>query len=65
LFFSRDEGEMAAANIGPFSKLLDFSGPVDVELVESTVNVFYGSGQPDQVRNTAGMGFSRPKQFNP
>jgi hypothetical protein len=56
---------MAAANIGPFSKLLDFSGPVDVELVESTVNVFYGSGQPDQVRNMAGMGFSRPKQFNP
>jgi hypothetical protein len=45
---------MAAANIGPYSKLLDFSNPVDVELVESTVNVFYGSGQQDQVGTRLG-----------
>ena len=38
-----------AATANPFSKLLDFSAPVDVELVESTVNVFYGSGNQDQV----------------
>lgn len=38
-----------AATANPFTKLLDFSAPVDVELVESTVNVFYGSGSQDQV----------------
>lgn len=41
---------MAAAAANPFGKLLDFSAPVDVEAVESTVNIFYGAGAQDQVR---------------
>lgn len=40
---------MAAASPVAFSKLLDFSAPVDVELVESTVNIFYGAANQDQV----------------
>jgi hypothetical protein len=46
---------MAAAN--PLTaKLLDFSQPVDVEAVESTVNLFYGTGTQDQVRWAEGLG---------
>jgi hypothetical protein len=29
--------------------LLDFSTPVDVDLLESTVGLFYGAGTPEQV----------------
>jgi hypothetical protein len=29
--------------------LLDFSKPVDVDLLESTVGLFYGAGTPEQV----------------
>jgi hypothetical protein len=42
---------MTAANPVGFQKLLDFSIPVDVEFVESTVNIFYGAGAQDQVRS--------------
>jgi hypothetical protein len=40
---------MAAASPVAFSRLLDFSAPVDVEAVESTVNMFYGAANQDQV----------------
>jgi len=38
---------MAVAQVT--TKLLDFSQPVDVELLESTVGLFYGAGTQDQV----------------
>jgi hypothetical protein len=40
---------MTAASPVAFSSLLDFSAPVDVEVVESTVNIFYGAANQDQV----------------
>lgn len=40
---------MAAAN-PLLTKLLDFSTPVDVDAVESTVGLFYGAPAQDQVR---------------
>jgi hypothetical protein len=46
---------MAAAAANPFAQLLDFSGPVDVEAVESTVNIFYGAGAQDQVRGALSL----------
>jgi len=46
---------MAAAN--PLAaKLLDFSAPVDVEAVETTVGIFYGAGAQDQASLGAGRG---------
>lgn len=32
------------------SALLDFSQPMNVELLETTVGVFFGTGTPEQVR---------------
>ena len=32
------------------SRLLDFSQPTDVALLEATVSQFYGAGSPEQVR---------------
>jgi hypothetical protein len=37
------------------TQLLDFSVPVDVELLESTVGAFYGAGTPEQVRNPSSL----------
>lgn len=37
--------------------LMDFSQPMNVELLETTVGVFYGTGTPDQVRNRAYQGW--------
>jgi hypothetical protein len=44
---------MTAANPLGFQKLLDFNVPVDVDLVESTVNIFYGAGAQDQVTSAS------------
>jgi exportin-1 len=32
------------------AKLLDFSQPFDVALLDATVNAFYGAGSNDEVR---------------
>ena len=51
--------EMAAPNgavAGPeavAAKLLDFSQPLDVVLLDSTVNAFYGAGSNQEVRSPA------------
>lgn len=51
---------MAAANGavgGPeavAAKLLDFSQPLDVALLDSTVNAFYGAGSNQEVREDVG-----------
>jgi hypothetical protein len=42
---------VATATANPYvAALMDFSKPVDVEAVESTVGLFYGTGTPEQVR---------------
>ncbi len=52
---------MAAANGvagGPeavAAKLLDFSQPLDVALLDSTVNAFYGAGSNQEVREDVGL----------
>lgn len=35
--------------------LLDFSKPVDVDLLESTVGLFYGAGTPEQVTQSQSL----------
>jgi exportin-1 len=34
----------------PAARLLDFSQPLDVPLLDATVAVFYGAGSADEVR---------------
>lgn len=41
---------MAAVNLAAIP-VLDLSGPVDVDAVESTVTLFYGAGTQEQVRS--------------
>jgi hypothetical protein len=43
----------AAAPEAVTAKLLDFSAPLDVALLDSTVNAFYGAGSNQEVRLAA------------
>lgn len=44
------------------AKLLNFAEPLDVTLLDTTVNAFYGAGSNDQVRGVpAGIGTTRPE----
>lgn len=41
---------MTASVAGAAAKLLDFSQPVDVPLLDATVSAFYGASTPPEVR---------------
>jgi exportin-1 len=46
---------MAAAAGTPAAKLLDFSQPLDVPLLDATVTAFYGAASTEEVSVAAGF----------
>lgn len=49
---------VANGSVGPVEQtaaaLLDFSKPLEVSLLDATVNAFYGAGSNDEVRGMTG-----------